>query len=137
MNTLKVGDKVPSFKAIDHLGKAHAIEDYLGSKLVVFFYPKANTPGCTLEACNLRDHYSELKAAGYSLLGVSADTEKKQKNFADKFEFPFPLLADTEKDVIEAFGVWGPNLWEKITMEFIEKHLLSTKKGSCYVSSIK
>ncbi len=108
MNTLKVGDKVPSFKAIDHLGKAHAIEDYLGSKLVVFFYPKANTPGCTLEACNLRDHYSELKAAGYSLLGVSADTEKKQKNFADKFEFPFPLLADTEKDVIEAFGVWGP-----------------------------
>ena len=76
--------------------------------MVVFFYPKANTPGCTLEACNLRDHYSELKAAGYSLLGVSADTEKKQKNFADKFEFPFPLLADTEKDVIEAFGVWGP-----------------------------
>jgi peroxiredoxin Q/BCP len=75
--------------------------------VVVFFYPKANTPGCTAEACDLRDHYSELTKAGYVLLGVSADTVKAQKNFVDKFDFPFPLLADTEKEVINAFGVWG------------------------------
>lgn len=112
MNTLKTGDKVPSFKAIDHLGNAHTIEDYLGSKLVVFFYPKANTPGCTAEACDLRDHFSELKTAGYSLLGVSADSEKRQKSFVDKFDFPFPLLADTDKEVIAAFGVWGPKKFQ-------------------------
>ena len=107
MNTLKVGDKVPSFNVNDHLGNLQSLEQYKGSKVVVFFYPKANTPGCTAEACDLRDHYAELTEAGYILLGVSADTEKAQKNFVDKFDFPFPLLADTEKEVIKAFGVWG------------------------------
>ena len=107
MNTLKVGDKVPSFTVNDHLGNLQSLEQYKGSKVVVFFYPKANTPGCTAEACDLRDHYAELTKAGYILLGVSADTEKAQKNFVDKFNFPFPLLADTEKKVIKAFGVWG------------------------------
>ena len=107
MNTLKVGDKVPSFTVNDHLGNLQSLEQYKGSKVVVFFYPKANTPGCTAEACDLRDHYAELTKAGYILLGVSADSEKAQKNFVDKFDFPFPLLADTEKEVIKAFGVWG------------------------------
>ena len=107
MNTLKVGEKVPSFLVNDHLGNSQSLDQYKGSKVVVFFYPKANTPGCTAEACDLRDHYSELTKAGYVLLGVSADTEKSQKNFVDKFNFPFPLLADTEKEVINAFGVWG------------------------------
>ena len=107
MNTLKVGDKAPSFTVNDHLGNLQSLEQYKGSKVVVFFYPKANTPGCTAEACDLRDHYAELTKAGYILLGVSADTEKAQKNFVDKFDFPFPLLADTEKKVIKAFGVWG------------------------------
>ena len=108
MKPLKVGEKVSSFTVNDHLGKPHSLEQYQGSKVVVFFYPKASTPGCTAEACDLRDHYKELKDAGYVLLGVSADTEKKQKAFVDKFDFPFPLLADTEKAIIEAFGVWGP-----------------------------
>jgi peroxiredoxin Q/BCP len=108
MKPLKVGEKVSSFTVNDHLGNPHSLEDYTGSKVVVFFYPKASTPGCTAEACDLRDHYKELKDAGYVLLGVSADTEKKQKAFVDKFDFPFPLLADTEKKIIEAFGVWGP-----------------------------
>jgi peroxiredoxin Q/BCP len=107
MNILKVGDKVPSFTVNDHLGNLQSLEQYKGSKVVVFFYPKANTPGCTAEACDLRDHYAELTKAGYILLGVSADNEKTQKNFVDKFDFPFPLLADTEKEVIKAFGVWG------------------------------
>lgn len=108
MKPLKVGEKVSSFTVNDHLGNPHSLEQYQGSKVVVFFYPKASTPGCTAEACDLRDHYKELKDAGYVLLGVSADTEKKQKAFVDKFDFPFPLLADTEKEIIEAFGVWGP-----------------------------
>jgi len=108
MKPLKVGEKVSSFSVNDHLGNPHSLEQYQGSKVVVFFYPKASTPGCTAEACDLRDHYKELKDAGYVLLGVSADTEKKQKAFVDKFDFPFPLLADTEKAIIEAFGVWGP-----------------------------
>ena len=90
------------------LENTHTLADYKGKKLVVFFYPKANTPGCTAEACNLRDHYAELKKQGYALLGVSADTQAKQKNFAEKYSFPFPLLADVEKEVINAFGVWGP-----------------------------
>ena len=107
MKPLKVGEKVSSFAVNDHLGIPHSLEDYKGSKVVVFFYPKASTPGCTAEACDLRDHYKELKDEGYVLLGVSADTEKKQKAFVDKFDFPFPLLADTEKTIIEAFGVWG------------------------------
>lgn len=108
MNTLKAGDKVPDFTALDQDGNSVSLSDYKGKKLVVFFYPKANTPGCTAEACNLRDHYRELQDAGYALLGVSADSQKKQSNFRDKYEFPFPLLADEDRDVIETFGVWGP-----------------------------
>ena len=107
MNTLKVGEKVPPFLVNDHLGNPQSLDQYKGSKVVIFFYPKANTPGCTAEACDLRDHYTELTKAGYILLGVSADNEKLQKNFVDKFNFPFLLLADTEKEVINAFGVWG------------------------------
>jgi len=108
MKTLQAGDKVPNFTTTDQDGNSVSISDYKGKKLIVFFYPAASTPGCTAEACNLRDHYSELQAEGYELLGVSADTEKKQSNFRNKYEFPFPLLADTEKEVIHAFGVWGP-----------------------------
>ena len=107
MNTLNVGDRVPSFTVNDQDGNAISMKDYQDKKVVVFFYPAASTPGCTAEACNLRDHYKELQDNGYELLGVSADTEKKQSNFRNKYEFPFPLLADTQKDVINAFGVWG------------------------------
>lgn len=108
MKPLQVGDKVPLFSVTDDQGNTQNLNDYKGQKLVVFFYPKANTPGCTAEACDLRDHFKELQNAGYALLGVSADSQKKQRNFSEKFEFPFPLLADEDKQVIEAFGVWGP-----------------------------
>ena len=107
MTPLKVGDKVPAFSVTDDRGNNQSLRDYSGKKLVVFFYPKANTPGCTAEACDLRDHYKELLDAGYSLLGVSADSEKKQRNFSAKYDLPFPLLADEDKEVINAFGVWG------------------------------
>ena len=108
MNTLKEGDQVPEFTAVDQDGNNISLSDYKGKKLVVFFYPKASTPGCTAEACNLRDNYKELQDAGYELLGVSADSRKRQNSFKEKYEFPFPLLADEDKTVIETFGVWGP-----------------------------
>ncbi|MFD2518817.1 thioredoxin-dependent thiol peroxidase [Salinimicrobium flavum] len=108
MTTLKEGDKAPQFSSKDQDGNVHSLEDYKGKKLVVFFYPKASTPGCTAEACNLRDNWEVFKTKGYEILGVSADSEKKQKNFRDKYELPFPLLADENKEVINAFGVWGP-----------------------------
>ena len=108
MKPLQVGESVPHFSVVDDRGNMQSLSDYTGQKVVVFFYPKANSPGCTAEACDLRDHYKELQDAGYALLGVSADSVKKQRNFSEKFDFPFPLLADENKEVINAFGVWGP-----------------------------
>ena len=108
MITLKKGNKAPSFSGKDQDGTVHTLADYKGKKLVVFFYPKANTPGCTAEACDLRDHYERFQANNYALLGVSADSGKAQLKFKEKFNFPFPLLADEDKSVIQAFGVWGP-----------------------------
>lgn len=103
---LKIGDKLPDFKGINQNGDPIHSKDFAGRKLVVFFYPKANTPGCTAEACNLRDHYSELKNQGFQLLGVSADPVKSQKNFSTKYELPFDIVADESRDLIEKFGVW-------------------------------
>lgn len=108
MTTLKAGDKAPNFSGTDQDGKTHKLADYAGKKLVVFFYPKASTPGCTAEACDLRDNFERFKANNYELLGVSADSAKAQLKFKEKYEFPFPLLADEDKSVINAFGVWGP-----------------------------
>lgn len=108
MTTLQKGDKAPDFSATDQDGKTHTLNDYKGKKLVVFFYPKADTPTCTTEACNLRDNYHSFVAKGYSILGVSADNAKKQAKFREKYSLPFPLIADEDKTVINAFGVWGP-----------------------------
>ncbi len=107
MNTLKKGDQAPQFEAKDNQGTTRKLSDYAGKKLVVFFYPKADTPGCTAEACNLRDNYHTFLAKGYDILGVSADSEKKQQKFVDKYDLPFPLLADEDHAVINGFGVWG------------------------------
>ena len=108
MTTLKAGDKAPNFKAHDEKGTVRQLSDYAGKKLVLFFYPKASTPGCTAEACDLRDNYQSFLAKGFEVLGVSADSAKRQQNWIDKYELPFHLLADEEKEVINAFGVWGP-----------------------------
>ncbi|WP_299111414.1 thioredoxin-dependent thiol peroxidase [uncultured Winogradskyella sp.] len=108
MTHLKVGDKAPDFSALDEQGHKVALSDYKGKKLVIFFYPKASTPGCTAEACNLNDNYERFKALGYEIIGVSADSAKRQTNFKTKYGFQYPLLADEDKAVIEAFGVWGP-----------------------------
>ncbi|ARV06013.1 thioredoxin-dependent thiol peroxidase [Polaribacter sp. SA4-10] len=108
MTTLKVGDNAPQFEAKDQEGNTVKLADYAGKKLVLFFYPKASTPGCTAEACNLRDNYQSFLAKGYDVLGVSADSAKRQQNWIDKHQLPFSLLADEDKSVINAFGVWGP-----------------------------
>ena len=108
MTTLQVGDKAPYFEGETETGKSVKLTDFLGKKLVLFFYPADNTPTCTAVACHLRDHYAELQAAGYELLGVSPDSSKKHENFIKKFTFPFSLLADPEQKVLQAYGVWGP-----------------------------
>ena len=108
MTHLKPGDKAPNFSGVNENGEAIALKDFKGRKLILFFYPRDNTPTCTVEACNLRDNYSMLQEKGYELLGVSPDTQKKHQNFIKKFDFPFPLLADETLDVTKAFNVWGP-----------------------------
>ena len=108
MTTLKIGDKAPQFEAKDNAGNTVKLSDYAGKKLVLFFYPKASTPGCTKEACNLSDNYQTFVSKGYDVLGVSADSAKRQQNFIDKYDFPFPLLADEDKTILNQFGVWGP-----------------------------
>lgn len=121
MNTLKAGDSVPYFQVNDQDGNPISTDDYKGKKWVVFFYPKASTPGCTMEACNLRDNYAELQANGFEILGVSADSEKRQTNFRNKYNFPYPLLADTDKEVINAFGVWGEKKFMGRTFDGIHR----------------
>ena len=104
MTNLQPGDKAPDFNSVNEKGERVTLKDFQGKKLVLFFYPKDNTPTCTVEACNLRDAYKDLKDKGYELLGVSPDSEKKHQNFIAKFDLPFPLLADTNREVIEAYG---------------------------------
>ncbi len=104
---LKVGAKAPDFSGKDQDGKPISLKDFKGKKLVLYFYPKDDTPGCTIEACNLRDNYSLFKKNGYEIVGVSADTEAKHKKFIKKYELPFPLIADVDHVIIEAYDVWG------------------------------
>ena len=108
MTTLQIGDKAPDFQSINQDENAVSLSNFEGKKLVLFFYPKASTPGCTLEACNLSENYSRFVAQGYDVLGVSADSPKRQSNFKNKYDFPYDLLADEDKSVINAYGVWGP-----------------------------
>lgn len=105
---LQRGDKAPAFKIADQNGDVHSLSDYKGKKVVLYFYPKDNTPTCTVEACNLRDNFSALKKKGIVVLGVSPDDVKKHKKFEEKFDLPFTLLADTEKEMANAYGVWAP-----------------------------
>jgi len=107
INILKAGEKAPDFSAIDQNEKTITLSEFSGQTVVLYFYPKDNTPGCTVQACNLRDHYSELIKRGIQVIGVSADSASKHQKFISKFSLPFPLIADESHDVLNKYGVWG------------------------------
>ena len=103
---LKEGDKAPSFESTDQDGNKVKLSDFTGKKVVLYFYPKDDTPGCTAEACNLRDNYAQFTSKGYEILGVSSDSEKSHQKFIDKYELPFRVLADVDKSIHESYGTW-------------------------------
>ena len=104
---LKIGDKAPDFSGLDQNGNSITLSDFSGKTLVLYFYPKDNTPGCTVQACNLRDNFSELTKQNVSVLGVSADSMQKHQKFIDKYSLPFPLIADENHELLKNYGVWG------------------------------
>ena len=105
--SIQIGDKAPSFKALDQKGNVRTLNEFNGRKLVVYFYPKDSTPGCTAEACDLRDNYHRFQSHGYEILGVSKDSAKSHNKFIEKYDLPFDLLVDEDLEVCNAFGVWG------------------------------
>ncbi|HTI60606.1 thioredoxin-dependent thiol peroxidase [Mucilaginibacter sp.] len=107
MSSLKEGDKAPNFTAKDQDGNIVSLSDYKGKTVILYFYPQDDTPTCTKEACNFRDNYQSLVSKGLTVIGVSFDTEKKHQKFIKKYNLPFPLIADTDKKIIESYGVWG------------------------------
>lgn len=121
MATLTLGDKAPQIKTNDQHGNTFDLSAMNGSKVVLYFYPKDDTPGCTAEACNLRDNYIDLIAKGYEVVGVSPDNLKSHLKFSEKFELPFPLLSDPEKVIIKAYGVWGPKKFMGKTYEGVNR----------------
>jgi len=121
MTTLKTGDKAPHFEGIDQDGKLISLDNFKGSKVILYFYPKDDTPGCTAEACNLRDNYNILLKKGYKVVGVSADNQAKHKKFAEKFTLPFPLIADVEKKILLDYGAWGPKKFMGKTYDGIHR----------------
>jgi peroxiredoxin Q/BCP len=108
MKHLKIGDKAPHFEGVDQQGNNISSKDYAGKKTVIYFYPKDNTPGCTAQACSIRDNYDSLLKSGIQVIGISADSVASHQKFVTKYDLPFPLIADENKSIIEAFGVWGP-----------------------------
>lgn len=129
---LKVGDQLPEFEGINQDGKPVKSSKLKGKKLIIFFYPQANTPTCTVEACNLSNNYSKLKKAGFQLLGISADSVKKQKNFHNKFSFPYDLIADENREIVEKFGVWQQKTtFGKTYMGIVRTTFIFDENGIC------
>jgi thioredoxin-dependent peroxiredoxin len=117
MATLQEGDKAPDFTAKDQNGKTVSLGDFKGKTVILYFYPKDDTPGCTAEACDFRDNYQSLVGKGFEVIGVSTDDEKSHKKFETKYSLPFPLIADESKEIVEAYGVWGEkNMYGKVYM---------------------
>ena len=108
MGLLKVGEKAPNFEGLSQNGESVSLENFRGKRVAIYFYPKDNTPGCTTQACNLRDNDALLNSLNVQIIGVSADNVQSHKKFAEKFELPFPLIADTNQEILKAYGVWGP-----------------------------
>jgi peroxiredoxin Q/BCP len=130
MALLEVGKKAPAFKGINEKGETVKLSDYKGKKLVLYFYPKDNTPGCTAEACDLRDNYNTFIKNGYEILGVSPDSAKSHTKFIEKFELPFSLLADEDHSIAEAFGAWGEkSMYGKKYMGILRSTFVINEKG--------
>lgn len=130
MIQIKEGSKAPLFEGIDQDGKTIKLSDFEGKKVILYFYPKDNTPGCTAEACNLRDNYNDLLKKGFVVIGVSPDNEKSHKGFISKYELPFPLIADTSKKILNDYGVWGEKkMYGKSYMGVIRTTFVIDEKG--------
>ena len=127
---LKIGDRMPDFEVVDQDGKAVSSKDLIGKKTIIYFYPKDNTSGCTAEACSLRDNYEALQAKGYNVVGVSKDSAASHRKFADKYELPFTLLADTSTQMLQTFGAWGEKkMYGKTVMGTIRKTFIFDENG--------
>ena len=127
---LQIGDKMPDFEVKDQDGNVVSSKDLLGKKTVIYFYPKDNTSGCTAEACNLRDNYEALLARGYNVVGVSKDSSASHKKFAQKYELPFTLLADTTTQMLQAFGAWGEKkMYGKTVMGTLRRTFIFDENG--------
>lgn len=130
MITLKIGDKAPDFSAKDQNGNDFSLHQLLGKKVVLFFYPKDNTPGCTAEACDLRDNYAQLQSQGFEVVGVSIDSEKSHQKFIEKHQLPYTLIADTEKEVVSLYGVWQEkSMYGRKYMGTVRTTFLIDEKG--------
>lgn len=128
---LETGQKAPSFKGKNQMGESVSLKDYLGKKLAIFFYPEDDTPTCTEQACNLRDNYTLLKKEGIEVVGISPDDVKSHEQFIGKFELPYTLVADPQKKIIEAYGVWGEkNMYGRKYMGLIRTTFLLDEKGA-------
>ena len=130
MAVLAEGMKAPDFTGRDQSGKEISLKDFRGRKLILYFYPKDNTPGCTKEACNLRDNYKDLMKKGFEVIGVSADSEKSHQHFIEKYELPFSLVADTGKEILKAYGAWGlKKLYGKVYEGILRKTFIIDEEG--------
>ena len=128
--SLKIGDKIPEILGINQEGKELKIKDFAGKKIVLYFYPKDNTPGCTAQACSLRDNYSDFQKAGYEIIGVSTDSVVSHQKFINKQNLPFQLIADTDKKLSEIFGTWGEkSLYGKLYMGTYRTTFIIDEKG--------
>jgi peroxiredoxin Q/BCP len=131
MATLKEGDKAPGFTAKDQNGKTVSLADFKGMNVILYFYPKDDTPGCTAEACNFRDNYQSMIAKGFEVIGISTDDEKSHKKFEAKYNLPFTLIADTDKSIVEAYGVWvEKNMYGKKYMGTARKTFIIKADGT-------
>ena len=130
MTSLKVGDKAPDFEGVNQNGENISLKDFSGKKLILYFYPKDNTPGCTAESCNLSDNYESWLDKGFEVVGVSPDSQKSHQKFAEKFGFRFNLIADTEKEILEAYGAWGlKKMYGKEYMGVLRTTFVIDEKG--------
>jgi peroxiredoxin Q/BCP len=130
MSKLKEGDPAPAINAVDQQGEKITLEEYRGKKVVLYFYPKDNTPGCTAEACDLRDNYESFVSQGYEVIGVSADSEKSHRNFISKYKLPFRLISDVDKKVLKEYEAWGEKkMYGKSYMGILRKTFIINEDG--------